>query len=197
MTDGAADFDGCSRQCRKRGEHTRKWGECEYAAEPPRPDPEFGYWTTVMMDDGYPSITQATIPLLAVLPWAESLTVDQRHQMLEEAATADDPAAVIEEWRTTALGCHDAEQIDLLFTRDEMGDLRRIAREQDTTVDELIRTWLLDRLQPEPLGLNTPGAPISVNMGTVAAGPPPGVSMSVARAMYEHGLRQGRYEAGR
>lgn len=103
MTDETTgDFDGCSRQCRKRGEHTLKWGQCERAVEPPRPDPEFGYWTTRMMEDGYPSIVQATIPLLAVLPWASRLTGDQRHEMLEEAADADDPGDVIARWKRRA-----------------------------------------------------------------------------------------------
>jgi hypothetical protein len=100
--DAVDDFDGCSRLCRKRGAHTLKWGDCEHAVEPPRPDPEFGYWTTVMMDDGFPSITQAAIPLLAVLPWAVHLTVDQRHEMLEEAASAEDPAVVIKKWKRRA-----------------------------------------------------------------------------------------------
>lgn len=100
--DETEDFDGCSRDCRTAGAHTLEWGDCEHAVEPPRPDPEFGYWTTVVMEDGSPSITQATIPLLAVLPWAANLTVDQRHEMLEEAATADDPAAVIKRWKRRA-----------------------------------------------------------------------------------------------
>lgn len=102
MPDTPDDFDGCSRLCRKRGAHTLKWGDCEHAVEPPRPEPEFGYWTTVMMDDGYPSIAQVAIPLLAVLPWAKNLTVDQRHEMLDETAHADDPAAVIARWKRRA-----------------------------------------------------------------------------------------------
>jgi len=102
MTDETDDFDGCSRLCRKRGKHTLVWGECEHGVEPPRPDPEFGYWTTVTMEDGHPSVTQATIPLLAVIPWARNLTVDQRHEMLKEAAVAEDPATVIARWKRRA-----------------------------------------------------------------------------------------------
>lgn len=139
----------------------------------------------------------ARIPLLAVLPWAARLTVDQRHEMLEAAATAEDPAATIEEWRTAALGGPDAEQVDLRFSPKEMRDLRRIAREQDTTVDELIRAWLLERIQPKlPTSINTPGA-ITINMGPPPTDPPPGINMGMARAMYERGRQQGRYEAGR
>lgn len=191
-----ADFDGCGRGCRMAGVHTLKWGECDHAEQPPRPEPEFGYWATRVASDGGPSPGLARIPLLAVLPWAESLSVDQRHEMLEAAATAEDPAATIEEWRTAALGGPDAEQVDLRFSPKEMRDLRRIAREQDTTVDELIRTWLHERLQPARPSPNTPGAMLSINMGTAPADPPPGINAGVARAMYEHGRRQGRHEAG-
>lgn len=68
----------------------------------PRPEPEFGFWTTRMMEDGQPSIVHASIPLHAVLPWAGSLTVDQRHEMLEEAADAENPAAAIRKWQKRA-----------------------------------------------------------------------------------------------
>lgn len=106
--------------------------------------------------------------------------------------TADE----IEEWRKTAPSGPDVEQADFRFSLEEMRDLRRIARERDTTVDELIREWLHERLQPAQPGLNTPGAMLSINMGTTAADPPPGISTNIARAMYEHGRRQGRYESG-
>jgi hypothetical protein len=102
MTDESDDFDGCSRLCRKRGAHTLKWGDCDLAVEPPRREPEFGFWRTFDAGDGCMSITMATIPLLAVLPWAANLTVDQRHEMLEETATAEDPAAVIKKWKRRA-----------------------------------------------------------------------------------------------
>lgn len=34
MTAEEADFDGCRRECRKKGEHTKIWGECEFGVEP-------------------------------------------------------------------------------------------------------------------------------------------------------------------
>lgn len=97
-----ADFDGCGRGCRMAGVHTLKWGECDHAERPPRPEPEFGYWATRVASDGGPSLGLARIPLLAVLPWAARLTVDQRHEMLEAAAAAEDPAAVIRKWQRRA-----------------------------------------------------------------------------------------------
>jgi hypothetical protein len=92
-------FDGCSRQCRKRGKHTLLWGSCEHGV---RPAPTLDFFRVVTMSDGYPAGVYEPIPLAALLPWAASLTVDQQHQMLEEAVETDDPAACIEEWRKTA-----------------------------------------------------------------------------------------------
>jgi hypothetical protein len=42
------------------------------------------------------------IPVLALLPWAASLTVEQRTQMLDETATDPDPAGVIRRWKRVA-----------------------------------------------------------------------------------------------
>jgi hypothetical protein len=117
MSEASDDFDGCARPCRKAGKHTLVWGDCEHAAQPPRPDPAFGFWAAVMMDDGYPSIMQATIPLVAVLPWAANLTVDQRREMLEEAASAEDPAACIARWKRRA-GARAPIQINMLPARE-------------------------------------------------------------------------------
>jgi hypothetical protein len=42
------------------------------------------------------------VPVLALLPWAASLTIEQRRQMLDEAAGAQDPASVVKRWKLTA-----------------------------------------------------------------------------------------------
>lgn len=102
MTAPTEDFDGCARECRTTGQHTLEWGRCEHAEQPPRPDPEFGWWRVIDDADGERSIVQASLPLTAVLPWAEHLAVDERHQMLEEAADSGEPALVIDQWRRTA-----------------------------------------------------------------------------------------------
>lgn len=102
MTAPTEDFDGCARECRKAGQHTLVWGRCEFAEEPPRADPAFGFWRVMKMEDGYDSLVQASLPLTAVLPWAVRLTVDERHQMLEEATDGDDPAAIIQRWQRVA-----------------------------------------------------------------------------------------------
>jgi len=47
------DFDGCRRECRKRGEHTRIWGECEFGI---RPEPTVNMSKVYTADDGYPAI---------------------------------------------------------------------------------------------------------------------------------------------
>lgn len=96
------DFDGCARDCRKAGEHTLKWGRCEHAEEPPREPPKFGWWRTVDGGDGFLSLVRANLPLVAVLPWASGLSVDEQHRMLEEAADGDDPAGVIARWKRVA-----------------------------------------------------------------------------------------------
>lgn len=96
------EFDGCSRACRVAGKHTLKWGDCERAEEPPPQDPEFGFWRTFDAGDGCMSISMASIPFLAVLPWAKALTVEERHRVVEEAARAEDPAATIAGWRLLA-----------------------------------------------------------------------------------------------
>ena len=95
------DFAACSygSECWRTGVHSLKPRECHYAE---RPAPEFGYWRTFDPGDGCMSLAMATIPLAAVLPWAEHLAVDQQHQMLGEAADAEDPAAVIKRWKRRA-----------------------------------------------------------------------------------------------
>lgn len=99
---GEEDFDGCARECRKAGVHTLKWGRCERAEEPPRDPPKFGWWRTVDGGDGFLSLVKASLPLVAVVPWAAVLSVDEQHRMLEEAADGEDPAGVIERWRRIA-----------------------------------------------------------------------------------------------
>jgi hypothetical protein len=57
-TEPAADFDGCSRECRKAGGHTLKWGRCEFGVEP---EPRVDILRVITADDGYPSIvTEST-----------------------------------------------------------------------------------------------------------------------------------------
>lgn len=135
------DFYGCSRDCLNQGTHTLKWGSCEHAQ---RPAPHLGYFRTAAGEDGSTYGYTAEIPLLAVLPWAKHLTVDQQHQMLEEASDSDDPAAVIAKWKRQA----------------------------------------------------SAQAPVQINMPP-AREPDPGFGPGHIAAAYEHGRRQGRYEAGR
>ena len=99
MTDAPDDFDGCNRRCRKADAHTLEWGSCEHAA---RPEPRLGFFRTATGEDGHLYGYTADIPLAAVLPWVKHLTVDQRHQMLEEATDSDDPAAIIKRWKRRA-----------------------------------------------------------------------------------------------
>lgn len=56
----AAEFDGCSRACRKAGKHTLVWGDCELAVEP---EPRISIGGVVTAPDGYPSIVLASIPV--------------------------------------------------------------------------------------------------------------------------------------
>ena len=53
-------FDGCSRVCRKSGQHTYTWGMCEHA---PEPEPRLTVARHVIADDGYPSIAMESITL--------------------------------------------------------------------------------------------------------------------------------------
>jgi len=100
FADTPDDFAGCSRSgCRRTGVHSLKYGECEYGQ---RPSPEFGFWRTFTAEDGYPSIGMASIPLLAVLPWAKNLTVGEQDRMLEATADSHDPAEMVERWRQYA-----------------------------------------------------------------------------------------------
>ena len=62
-TERVGDFDGCSRECRKLGGHTRRWGRCEYGIEP---EPRLSILRTFMADDGYPAFCTESIPLSAL-----------------------------------------------------------------------------------------------------------------------------------
>lgn len=95
------DFAACSysSECWRTGVHSLKPRECHYAEQP---DPEFGFWRTFDAGDGCMSIAMASIPLLAVLPWAANLTVEQRQQMLDEAADCKEPALAIARWKNRA-----------------------------------------------------------------------------------------------
>lgn len=65
------DFDGCHRECRIKGEHSRVWGGCEFGI---RPEPTVSM-SKVYTDagDGYPSIGY------------DSYTVDQLTDLIEPA----------------------------------------------------------------------------------------------------------------
>lgn len=140
------DFDGCMRECRIRGKHTLKWGSCEHGV---RPAPRLGFFRTKIGADGELIGYESEFPVVALLPWAAVLSVDEQHRMLEEAADSEDPAVVIERWKRVA-------------------DSRRA-------------------LQIAPARPVITGAPPPTGQGF---GP------GVALAAYEHGRRQGRYEAG-
>lgn len=105
--DGAPEeFDGCNRECRKRGEHTLKWGSCEHGQ---RPEPRLGFWHTFTASDGKPAIGQAEIPLDALLPWTVHLTTDQRWQMLEEVSGSANPRDCVLRWGHKVVGALEAE----------------------------------------------------------------------------------------
>lgn len=95
-----AEFEECSYDCGRPRKHTLRWPGCSQAA---RPEPTLGFWHTFTASDGDPAIGRAEIPLDALLPWVAYLTVDQRWEMLEEAADAEDPAACIQRWWATTL----------------------------------------------------------------------------------------------
>lgn len=143
------DFAGCSRySCRDKGVHSLVWGRCEHAVEPPRPDPEFGFWATTMMDDGYPSIYRASIPLAAVLPWTAWLTVDERWQMLEESAATGDPTALLAAWHETAGNRAASAAIGRgVVTKPEM--LARVGAGPLRTPDEWCAEYGLDIADPD------------------------------------------------
>lgn len=59
-------FAGCAHTCRPRGQkwaHTYKWGECEWAEEPPAPKPIVGGWETFVAGDGELSVRFAGEPV--------------------------------------------------------------------------------------------------------------------------------------
>jgi len=47
----ADDFDGCSRDCRKAGAHTRVWGRCEHATPP---EPTVSMARVIEAEDNFP-----------------------------------------------------------------------------------------------------------------------------------------------
>ena len=53
MSTDETAFDGCRRDCRKKGTHTLVWGECEFA---PRPEPTVSMSKVYTAADGHPSI---------------------------------------------------------------------------------------------------------------------------------------------
>lgn len=61
-----ADFDGCHRDCRRKGAHTLRWGGCEHA---PRPEPAVSMSKVYRDTDGHNSIgfDSYTVPELAEL----------------------------------------------------------------------------------------------------------------------------------
>ncbi|MER6602572.1 hypothetical protein [Streptomyces parvus] len=48
-----AEFDRCNSRCRRKGEQTRVWGECEHATEP---EPTVSMSKIYTASDGHPSI---------------------------------------------------------------------------------------------------------------------------------------------
>lgn len=50
---GDKDFDGCHRECRTKGEHSRVWGGCEFGI---RPEPTVSMSQVYPAADGQPAI---------------------------------------------------------------------------------------------------------------------------------------------
>lgn len=69
MTDDT-DFDGCHRECRVKGKHSRVWGGCEFGI---KPEPTVSMSKVYTAGDGYPSIGY------------DSYTVDQLTDLIEPA----------------------------------------------------------------------------------------------------------------
>lgn len=124
-------FQGCARPC-WNGElkHTYAWGSCEKASEPPRKDPEIGWWRSFPNPDGY-SFGIATIPFPVVFPWARYLPMDERHQMMEELADAAEPERVLKAWRVTAMTWADPMALDVLTRGHDHGDYVDAPRPKD------------------------------------------------------------------
>ncbi|MGW4493806.1 hypothetical protein [Streptomyces sp. NPDC004376] len=70
MTDLTTDFDGCNSECRRAGQHSLRWGGCEYAE---KPEPTAEICKTYTDIDGYPSIGY------------DSYTVEQLAELIEPA----------------------------------------------------------------------------------------------------------------
>lgn len=121
------DFDGCSRDCRKTGTHTRQWGRCGLAPEPAPPSNDDLRGQLIAaglvshsktMDDGYRSVIihsneEAADRALAVFrEWkvsivraetvraekAEQLNLKLIEQAKEQAATIERAVELRDKW---------------------------------------------------------------------------------------------------
>lgn len=94
------EFDGCTRQCRKKGAHTLVYGQCEFG-EKPRPTLDF--YVVENGDDGYPVGYIISIQASVFLPWLDGLPVEEQYKLLEKVAKAqpDKRRAVLESERNS------------------------------------------------------------------------------------------------
>ncbi|WP_399554194.1 hypothetical protein OG582_40415 (plasmid) [Streptomyces anulatus] len=53
IEDWPAEFDRCNSRCRKKGAHTRVWGECDHGIQP---EPTVSMSKIYTASDGHPSI---------------------------------------------------------------------------------------------------------------------------------------------
>ena len=77
------EFDGCNSQCRRKGEHTLKYGSCEFGK---RPKPTLSYFFTYIAYDGEVSGGEVFMPASLFLPWLDKAPVDYQHNFLEKLA---------------------------------------------------------------------------------------------------------------
>lgn len=163
LADVPEDFLGCTRPCwGQELKHTYAWGSCEKAAEPPRKDPEIGWWRTFPNPDGY-SFGIATIPFLVIFLWAKYLPMDERHQMIEELADSEDPEKTLKEWKATALTWADPMALDVLTRDHDHSDYAEAPRPQDA--DEMLTTGQVAQL----LGVSRPTAARILDAGKITS----------------------------
>jgi excisionase family DNA binding protein len=169
LADVPDDFAGCARPCWGRElNHTYAWGSCEKASEPPREDPVIGYWRVFDAVDGHDSIAMARIPFRVVFPWARNLPLDERYQMMDELAEAEDAEKALKAWQATAETWADPMALDVLTRERDPQDYVDAPRPQD----EMITTGQI----AEILGVTRPTAVRILDTGKI-----PSIQANVAR----------------
>lgn len=151
--DAPEEFQDCARPCWQSLEHTYAHGACARAEDvPERNEAALAFMGTVTRVDGRKQAELYEIPLIALLPWTRHLPLKERWALLDDVATAEEPARALHAWKATADVWRDPELLEALTAPKEAKDYGEVSRPEEPRTLSGLKIYTEWRTNPRVKG---------------------------------------------